>query len=1278
MIISSSLEALCARALPEVTRLAAVAEIREIMGRVGALGGSLPEAVARVAASVGQERERALRRIDADTQTLRAAGASGRGEAAVTELLDREGSAADRRADRQAMGRWLDASALEDRLLRGRHRMDQQWELIACLAAEVSLTEVSAQVRDELTRLVLRNVADRTIRWPVRVATAKLLGALARSAPLEARGRVELDDALEELAHDVSDDPWVVDAALTTALQDVTPEAAQSLLSAALRTEGAHRDHRFLRARVARHAAAQGRWGLVRELLDDPSEHVAMAAVEALAASTRVTDREHVAALLRGPEASWRVAARGALALIDRGHLELVGTRISGARSWRAARVVLDGLWQRVRADVLGPNLAARVREAWSPALDVWVRSSEADVQRLADVLATWARGAEQPGFLAALEVLRADVTATSEGDTRAYPTGPVAACSSDMLLDLLYLLAQDDVDLSADPLGTPDLVEGTTVPAGGWRVYVGLRSRRAAWRVLHEARHPRHDKRQAWHHTVDALPPGKLVAWSAHMAEVVATTVPGRRVSSPTTLAWKEHLPLPANLIATGRQGVRLRVTAGQITLRPTTARARWSAHRHYVALSDLRERLGAQPPAEATPAWDRALTEEGFEVRRTGMSAVWPGLGWLGAVGASDASTAVQLGIISAASMGTWTLQKLLAERRVTRDRKAIPLVVGGWGSRGKSSVERLKGALFHGLGFTVLCKSTGCEAMVLVAIPGAEAAEVFLYRPRDKATIVENHTVLRLAANLKAQVMLWECMALNPAYTQLLQLEWMRDDLSTVTNTYPDHEDIQGPSGRDVADVISEFTPRKGRLVSSEQQMAPVLARRALERGSTFVGCRHEDWDLIPRDLIDRFPYREYDRNVALVAALAKQLGVPQDVAIRTMADHVLTDLGAFKVYGPVDVEGRRLSYAAGNSANDRASFLSNWERMDLDTFGPRAGLDQWLVLVINNRGDRLARQAVFARIAALDMSAERIVVIGTNVGPCTDAILSDLRQELRPRWLELGHGADGRRRLFERFCARLRRRPMTQDAADAVIADTWAGTEDPERQAAARAWCEEVTWLHGLQGDWPIDAAIDQGIVFLARRVMPLLDPKVSGDTILTTIGRAMPSGAEATLLGCANIKGTGLDLVYRWVSVDRVLGWLRSLEDGEASQVREALERISAYDGWGLFDARAAASSLSALRDGGRFSRLGLDDDAEAALASVERARRGREALRDAGSVSAPSWTDSLRAFTASVDIVGSTRRRHRADRLYEDLGRGRVGLARAAVEAKHLVDGEKN
>ena len=42
-------------------------------------------------------------------------------------------------------------------------------------------------------------------------------------------------------------------------------------------------------------------------------------------------------------------------------------------------------------------------------------------------------------------------------------------------------------------------------------------------------------------------------------------------------------------------------------------------------------------------------------------------------------------------------------------------------------------------------------------------------------------------------------------------------------------------------------------------------------------------------------------------------------------------------------------------------------------------------------------------------------------------------------------------------------------------------------------------------------------------------------------------RRVPPGVEAHVMGIQNIKGTGLDFIYRWVAIDNVHGLLTALE-----------------------------------------------------------------------------------------------------------------------------------
>ena len=369
----------------------------------------------------------------------------------------------------------------------------------------------------------------------------------------------------------------------------------------------------------------------------------------------------------------------------------------------------------------------------------------------------------------------------------------------------------------------------------------------------------------------------------------------------------------------------------------------------------------------------------------------------------------------------------------RNIDDARAKIPLVIGGWGTRGKSGTERLKAGLFHGLGYEVFVKTTGCEAMMIHSAPGHDPVEMFLFRPYDKSTIWEQRDMLELGARLDSEVFLWECMALNPVYVQILQREWMRDDISTVTNSYPDHEDIMGPRGFDVAEVISCFVPDRSTLVTTEQSYLPLFEDRCRERGSEIAHVGKRAGDLIASDVLALFPYNEHPRNVSLVARVAQELGIDRAFAIATMAENVVPDLGVLKAFAPVRVAGRVITFLNGCSANDPTGTLGNWKRMGCDRFDPDdpAAL---MVTVVNNRADRIARSAVFARMLVENLPADRHVLIGTNLEGLQGLIGAALKrfagelQVVLPAELAAGEPAGPRERLA-RHLAHVRVPPPT---------------------------------------------------------------------------------------------------------------------------------------------------------------------------------------------------------------------------------------------------------
>jgi poly-gamma-glutamate synthase PgsB/CapB len=654
------------------------------------------------------------------------------------------------------------------------------------------------------------------------------------------------------------------------------------------------------------------------------------------------------------------------------------------------------------------------------------------------------------------------------------------------------------------------------------------------------------------------------------------------------------------------------------------------------------------------------------------------------------------------------------IVIKRSIDKDRKAIPLVLGGWGTRGKSGTERIKAGMIQGLGYESLVKTTGCEAMFIHALPEIAAKEVFIYRPYDKATIWEQRGLMRLGARLGVRTFLWECMALQPDLVGLLQSQWVRDDYSTITNAYPDHEDVQGPGGFDVATCISEFVPIKGRLFTSEDQMLPIIRERARERDTKITVVEHRESDLIAEDMLARFPYHEHPRNIALVASLGRGLGISPAVAIAEMADNVVPDLGVLKTYPTVEHEGRTIDFTNGMSANERTGAWSNWVRMGFDKHDPDVDPKRYIVTVVNNRGDRVARSEVFARFLCEDAGAHRHVLIGSNVTGLYGFIKTALDKHIGTIALtkDLAGTPEERHKIARgRLSKSLRFLKIAQPTVESVMREIAAMGMPPldpnlvgqllqpsqpgEPVAESKRVVEQALSAQGKfvvemvsrrRAGKALEMAVDQMLgsaparleqvfrdaytVLFMDGIFPLYDYGLTGDQIIDYVAKLVPPGAHAAIMGVQNIKGTGLDFVYRWVSQDLVMKAVGKLESGTPAEKEQALRELVVHDDYGLMDAKMALARLELIKQ-----KTGTQEY-EAILGRLREIVRKRSAALTASR--AATFGDKVRAFIGKTfDYMHSIRRQQQAGEVVEDLVAGRISHAAAAIRMRDVVASAK-
>jgi hypothetical protein len=90
----------------------------------------------------------------------------------------------------------------------------------------------------------------------------------------------------------------------------------------------------------------------------------------------------------------------------------------------------------------------------------------------------------------------------------------------------------------------------------------------------------------------------------------------------------------------------------------------------------------------------------------------------------------------------------------------------------------------------------------------------------------------------------------------------------------------------------------------------------------------------------------------------------------------------------------------------------------------------------------------------------------------------------------------------------------------------------------------------------------------------QKVHVLADPGSTGDQVIDYLSRQLIPGLITELMGSQNIKGTGLDFVYRFMSVDRVYGWMMALDERPEERGQVLLQMLGHID-YGLFDVQMA-------------------------------------------------------------------------------------------------------
>lgn len=882
--------------------------------------------------------------------------------------------------------------------------------------------------------------------------------------------------------------------------------------------------------------------------------------------------------------------------------------------------------------------------------------------------------------------------------------------------------------------------------------VRAGFMFRTRLWRIMHEWRRPATDKRQNHNHIKGRVYYGLEQFNTRLVSEQSITKVPGEPVYIHDEAGERNFLPLVDQLISCLDQGwptkpMRIFSSEGVTAITPPSSllarfKARWLIQLNFAKLSRLRNwHEGDNFEANA---YLKKVSQLGFKISIRGyadtksnsypveprVTRFFPSVVLPFSVPTLDdaydyfysvyQNTITQLLAFTAVVFVGFYANHVRQLVDFKRHRRRLPLVIGGWGTRGKSGTERLKAAVLQDLGLSVLSKTTGCEAMFVYGHANRPMRELFLFRPYDKATIWEQVFLTKFAAKLGADAFLWECMGLTPRYIEILQSQWMRDDISTITNCYPDHEDIQGPAGIEIPIVMQNFIVKKGDVFTTEESMLPVLQDAAHRKQAKLTAVTWLKAGLITDDVLERFPYAEHPNNIALVQEMSERLGVRNDVAVKAMADNVIPDLGVLKVYPTVSINGRRIEFVNGMSANERLGALGNWERTGLAEHNLDTSPEIWTGIVVNNRADRVARSQVFAEMLVADIQADRYYFIGDN--------LDGFQTYIREAWETFSGQLKGsdQQQPEEQFTSLCNRFRIATDLAqlekriaaalqgvgvdDSNVKEffacisQWKTESDIEQSFSqikrnsepveqtyiaeiavqAKQMFSEYTYSKQFRGNGSASdkdrfaEALDWIFSCFEQRWVIVDNYYSTGNETLKIVIDTTVPGLHARVIGVQNIKGTGLDFIYRWQAWDRVYSFAKKLrESNNLSDVQLNARALATWQEYGILDREFIVATIEIARN----RQICQQESIQADLTIVEKQLLFQleeiESSMAQGSIDSGIGYKLISAFEDFLDSGNAIKRRNRSQAIYKAMLDNVISMDRAAAELGALNKAQK-
>lgn len=285
----------------------------------------------------------------------------------------------------------------------------------------------------------------------------------------------------------------------------------------------------------------------------------------------------------------------------------------------------------------------------------------------------------------------------------------------------------------------------------------------------------------------------------------------------------------------------------------------------------------------------------------------------------------------------------------------RKSFKHVILVNGIRGKSTTTRLVDSGLRNCGFRVFSKTTGTIPMMINC-----NNEQIPVKRWGLANIREQYRTMRKAYKDKAEILVIECMAVNPELQYVNQHHMLHADITLITNVRMDHIGDMGYNLEELADALGNTIPDEGTLIINDSKFIKVYKRKI--RGKKVEIRVSKDYD--SNENLETFP-----ENVKIALEVARTLNLDVETFFQGMKKYY-HDPCAFEV-----LKCKNTLFMNGFSINDPDSINLVYSQI-IEKIEPKE-----ITVLLNSRNDRPTRTIQHMELLE-SLTFKKLIITGSN--------------------------------------------------------------------------------------------------------------------------------------------------------------------------------------------------------------------------------------------------------------------------------------------------------